>query len=131
MGVLVNSCIRELDIIGIRRKGKSCATRPQENGKHAVRVRVDQGQVDQWIRLTSKTQRVQINGEKSEWGNVTSGVPQGSVLGLLLFVNYIKDINGLETGISSDISKFADDTKIGRPIGNIGDTRRLHTRGLK
>ena len=75
---------------------------------------------DGW--LTSREQKVQINGKKSEWGNVTSGVPQGSVLRPLLFIIYIYD---LEAGISSDISKFADDTKIGRPIKNKEDIRRL------
>ena len=58
-------------------------------------------------------QRVTINGAKSEWGLVFSGVPQGSVLGPLLFLIYISD---LDAGITSRISKFANDTKIGRVI---------------
>ena len=91
-----------------------------------VRAHGIDGKVLEWIRewVTSREQRVQINGKKSEWGNFTSGVPQGSVLGQLLFIIYIDD---LEVEISSDISKFADDTKIGRPIRNIEEA----TRGLK
>ena len=67
--------------------------------------------IGDWLR--NRTQRVIINGEASDWDQVFSGVPQGSVLGPLLFVIFIDDI---DVGIVSNILKFADDTKVYGPV---------------
>jgi len=64
-----------------------------------------------WIEswLYGRQQRVVLNGQYSDWKWVLNGVPQGSVLGPLLFVVYINDI---DEQIVSKILKFADDTNI-------------------
>ena len=59
--------------------------------------------------LSNRKQRVVLNGSYTEYSNIESGVPQGSVLGPLLFLIYIND---LEKNIKSNIKFFADDTML-------------------
>ena len=68
--------------------------------------------------LSGRKQRVVIRGEKSQWLNVYSGVPQGSVIGPILFLIYIND---LPTGIKSKINIFADDTKMASKVDTVED----------
>ena len=63
--------------------------------------------IEQW--LTDRRQRVVVDGEVSSWKSVLSGVPQGSLLGPILFLVYVND---LEEGVTGKILKFADDTKL-------------------
>ncbi|KAF2346533.1 Reverse transcriptase domain [Trinorchestia longiramus] len=69
--------------------------------------------------LTGRSQRVVIHDETSDSALVTSGVPQGSVLGPLLFIIYIND---LDVGIIGKIKKFADDTKLSQSIHRKGQS---------
>ena len=76
--------------------------------------------IEQW--LTDRRQRVVVDGEVSNWKSVLSGVPQGSVLGPILFMGYIND---LEEGVIGKILKFADGTKLFTKTKEIGDKQNL------
>jgi len=82
------------------------------------------GDVLKWIEnwLRGRKQRVVLGGQASEWSDILSGVPQGSVLGPILFVLYINDIDDT---INSKILKFADDTKIYNRVDSVEGIERM------
>ena len=85
-----------------------------------------QSNTHQWIAtwLTMRTQNVIVEGERSQDKRVLSGVPQGTVLGPLMFLLYINDIN---TNICSPICLFADDCILYRIIETPDDHQYLQS----
>ena len=63
-----------------------------------------------------------LNNSKSNWTEVISGVPQGRVLGPILFILYIND---LPDAISCVSKIFAEDTKLYRTVDSYGDSNML------
>jgi len=82
------------------------------------------GSTNSWIGafLSSRTQQVVVDGARSEKSSVASGVPQGSVLGPLLFLLYIND---LPSRVRSHVRLFADDCVIYREIRSDADSHQL------
>ena len=82
------------------------------------------GELWHWVRsfLTGRRQRVLFRGGVSPWVGVTSGVPQGSVFGPLLFNLFVNDIS---YSISSNCVLFADDVLLYRSIQNPDDENTL------
>ena len=73
--------------------------------------------------LNNRKQRVTLNGQESGWKNILSGVPQGSVLGPLLFLLYIND---LPDHLQCNPKLFADDVSLNEHMNNIpASTTRL------
>ena len=83
------------------------------------------GKVNEWIKtfLTTRTQYVVVNGKKSDPAHVTSGVPQGTVLGPALFIIYMNNIT--ESVKATFIKMFADDSKLVSSIKNLEDRKKI------
>ncbi len=95
---------------------------------HRLMVKLEhlgiRGETRRWIKrwLENRKQRVVVNGDKSEYADVSSGVPQGSVLGPILFLAFINDIC---LDIKSCLRLFADDCLLYRIIESDSDRQLL------
>ncbi|KXJ07571.1 RNA-directed DNA polymerase from mobile element jockey, partial [Exaiptasia diaphana] len=86
------------------------------------------GQLLSWLTdyLSGRFQRVVLEGASSQWAPVTSGVPQGSLLGPLLFVIFINDLPDVaEEGVNTAL--YPDDTKIFGAVKNGNDCETIQT----
>ena len=89
------------------------------------------GDIQGWVKafLSNRRQRVRVDDQLSDWINVISGIPQGSVLGPILFVIFINDMPEI---VESMCQLFADDAKIFRSVslrdnhGNLKLQEDLH-----
>ena len=82
------------------------------------------GKASKWIQafLSNRKQKVRVNGAESQWVPVLSGIPQGSILGPILFSLFVND---LPNEVQSLISLFADDTKIHLPLVSDDSSNQL------
>ena len=108
---------------------KAFDTVPHERLLHKLHHYGIKGSLHKWISafLKGRTQSVVVQGSYSKPAKVLSGVPQGTVLGPLLFLMYINDI---PNGLKSNVSLFADDCVVYRPIKTASDCDLLQ-RDLK
>ena len=82
------------------------------------------GAVAKWLEdlLTGRKMRVRVRGSYSEWVDITSGIPQGSVIGQFLFLLYVNDI---PESLQCVVKTFADDTKVVTKVKTTEDCDKL------
>jgi ribonucleases P/MRP protein subunit RPP40 len=108
---------------------KAFDTVPHERLKKKLRANPANGisgGLLRWIAawLSDRKQRVVLNGRESMWEAIFSGLPQGSMLGPLLFLRFINDLNSAVSK-AEILCKFADDTKLARVVKSEEDRQRL------
>ena len=93
---------------------------------HKLQMHGINGTLLRWFEnyLNDRWQRVVIDGAASAWSPVTSGVPQGSILGPLLFVIFINDLPD-NVSPSTNTALYADDSKLYREIKSVEDCQFL------
>ena len=92
---------------------------------HSIGIR---GSLLKWLKsyVSGRRHKTVIDGEASSWLPVKSGVPQGSILGPLLFVTYVNDLAGVVDD-NSIVQLYADDTKCYRLISDRSDQLQLQS----
>ena len=113
----------EVDIIYIDFQ-KAFVSVPHKRLLRIIEFYSIRGKILDWITafLSGRKQRVIVNENHSQWAVVTSGVPQGSVLGPILLLLYI---NSMSNRVTSKMFYFADDAKIYRAITNLAEQEAL------
>jgi hypothetical protein len=96
---------------------------------HKLAANGIEGNLFKWIEnyLSDREIRVVLNGQGAPWVRTTAGVPQGSILGPLLFLVFINDV---VENIESDINLFADDTSLLNIINQVVDSYDTVNRDL-
>ena len=102
---------------------KAFDTVPHQSLLHALSNVGVTGPLHNWFRsyLTGRTQCVVLDGVSSIPISVSSGVPQGSILGPLLFLIYINQLSSLKLSTSTSIQLYADDILLYRDLKSADD----------